>query len=302
MYEATIIIDGLTMPESPRWHDGRLWFSDLYSNRVLSAREDGGDVRVEAEVDGPPCGLGWLPDGRLLIIEQAHHHLLRQDHGGALAVHADLSEHSKSRPNDMAVMADGTVYLGCWGFDVIKPDPVDTAPLLRVTPGGEVSIVGEPMHFPNGCMVVDEKRLLVAESFGNRISEFDVQRDGSLTDRRDWATFGPLPTAVDLNERYRQVVVAADGITQVDADSGIWVADFTQRHANRVLPGGEITETVSTGDHNCYSVALGGDDGQTLFLCATKADEDEMAPELRANNPQGTIQSYRVGVPLASAT
>ncbi len=299
MGEATIILDGLTLTEAPRWHGGRIWFSDLYSHRVCSAEPDGADLRTEAQLDGPPCGLGWLPDGRPLIVDQANERVLRREESRALVVHADLADHAVGRPNDLAVASDGTAYLGCWGFDIVGGDPVSTAPLLRVAPDGQVTTAAERLHFPNGCLVIDDTALLVAESLGNRISRFDIDAEGELGPRQDWATFGPLPTAVDLAERYAQVVVAADGLSPVDAEGAVWVADFTKRHAVRVLPGGTIVDTVSTGEHNCYAVTLGGVDGRTLFLCATRAAEDEMDPQLRARDPQGTIQVSRVDVPLA---
>lgn len=298
MRDATVILDGLTLTEGPRWHEGRFWFSDLYSHRVCSAKEDGSDLRTEATLKGIPSGLGWLPNGRLLVVQQAEQQVLRREPDGSLVVHADLAGYAKSWTNDMAVAPDGTAYVGCWGFDLHNSAPFELAPLMRVAPDGEVSIVGEPMCFPNGSIVIGDT-LLVAESFGNRISQFDILPDGALANRRDWATFGPMPTARDLKKRYTEYVVAADGISDVDAEGAVWVADFTKRYASRVLPGGEIVDAVSTGDHNCYAAALGGADGRTLFLCATRATEDEMDPELRARDPQSTIQVHKVDVPLA---
>jgi sugar lactone lactonase YvrE len=295
MGEATLVVDGLTLTEGLRWHDGRVWFSDLYNRRVVSILEDGSDLRVEGQFEAIPVGLGWLPDGRLLVIQQETAKVLRREHDGTFVVHADLSGVAKSWPNDIVVTGDGTAYVGCFGFELHQGAPFGTAPLMKVTVDGQVTVVGEPSYFPNGSTILDGT-LVVAESFGNRISQYDIDPDGTLSNRRDWAVFGPMPTASDLDDRYKELVVAADGISGVDAEGAIWVADFTKQHAVRVLPGAEIVDEVTTGSLNCYCVALGGHDGRTLFLCATPA---EMDPELRKNEPRGTIMSCRVDVPLA---
>ena len=295
MGEATLLVDGLTLTEGLRWHDGRVWFSDLYNRRVASVREDGSDARVEGEFPGIPVGLGWLPDGRLLVVQQESQRVLRREPDGTYVVHADLSGHAVSWLNDLVVSPDGTAYVGCFGFDLHAGAPFDAAPIMKVSVDGQVSVVGEPAYFPNGC-TIRQGTYVVAESFGNRISQYDIDADGSLSNRRDWATFGPMPQASDLDERYKELAVAADGISGADAEGAMWVADFTQRHAVRVLPGGRIVDKVTTGDLNCYCVALGGHDGRTLFLCATPA---EMDPELRKNEPRGTIMTCRVDVPLA---
>ena len=295
MGEATLLVDGLTLTEGLRWHEGRVWFSDLYNRRVASVLEDGSDLRVEGEFPHIPVGLGWLPDGRLLVIQQESQKVLRREPGGEFVVHADLSGLAEAWLNDIVVTPDGTAYVGCFGFDLHHGAPFAAAPIMRVTAEGQASIVGEPAHFPNGCTILNGT-YVVAESFGNRISQYDIEADGSLSNRRDWAAFGRLPQASDLDERYKELEVAPDGISGVDAEGAIWVADFTQRHAVRVLPGGKIVDRVTTGELNCYCVALGGHDGRTLFLCATPA---EMDPDLRKNEPRGTIMSCRVDVPLA---
>ena len=223
MRQATVLLDNLTFAEGLRWHDGRVWVSDMYNRRVISAREDGSDLRVEGEFDATPVGLGWLPDGRLLVVQQDALTIVRREHDGTYVQHADLSAVAKGLLNDLIVGSDGTAYTGCFGFDIYNDAPYETAPLIKVTPDGTACVVGEPAHFPNGMALFDG-RLAVAESFGNRISLYEVQPDGSLANRRDWATFGPLPTAVDLNERYSQMVVASDGISRPDAEGAIWVA------------------------------------------------------------------------------
>ncbi len=296
MNSASVVVDGLSFTEGIRWHADRVWFSDLYNGRVLSMLEDGSDLTVEAEINGVPTGLGFLPNGELLICERDSQRLLRRTAHGEVVLHADLSEVAVSGACDMAVNADGTAYVGCFGFDLLEGAPYQPGFLMKVSPTGDVSTVGEPMAFPNGCFITDDRRFIVAESMGNRISEYRIEDGGNLTSRRDWAAFGPLPTAADMNQRYAEMVVAADGISKFDAEGAIWVADFTKRYAIRVMPGGKIVDKVATGDLNCYAACLGGIDGRTLFLCATPA---EMDPQLRKDQPEGTIQSFRVQVPRA---
>jgi sugar lactone lactonase YvrE len=199
--------------------------------------------------------------------------------------------------NDLAITDDGVAYVGCFGFDLYASAPVAPGPLMRVDPDGEVSVVGEPLYFANGPTIIDGQILVIAESFGNRLSAFDILPDRSLSARRDWATFAPLPTTTDLQERFAQAVVAADGISCVDAEGAVWVADFTKTLVNRVMPGGKIVEQVSTGELNCFAAALGGVDGRTLFLCAAP---DELDAEVHKKNPRGAILTHRVAVPAVS--
>ncbi len=298
MARAHVLRDGLTLPEAPRWHEGRLWFSDLYSRRVYSTRESGDDLTVEAELTGPPVGLGWLPDGRLLVVAQDQRRIMRREPDGSLVEHADLGAHAVGYANDMVVTADGVAFVGCFGFDLYHEDPVQPAPLMRVTPDGGVTLVGEPLFFANGLTFVDGATLVIAESFGNRLSAFDIGPDARpVSRRRDWATFGPLPTSTALKARFSELAVAADGISGPDADGAIWVADFTKPWVSRVLPGGQIVEQVTTGDLNCFAAALGGEDGRTLFLCAAPDNLDATGYE---EAHRGAILSHRVAVPAAS--
>jgi sugar lactone lactonase YvrE len=291
----TVLADGFTHTEGVRWHSGRVWFSDIYSHGVYSMEEDGARLRAEARVPGEPSGLGWLPDGRLLAVSMRDRRLVRREEDGTVVTHADLSSLSEHPLNDMTVGADGTAWVGSWGFDVMSLAPRRPGSLLRVDPDGSASLVGGPVHFPNGATIIDGTTLVVAESFGNRLSAFDIQSDGSLSARRDWASFGPVPEEEDPVKAMGELGVAADGISQVDAEGAIWVADFVRGRAVRVVPGGEILDEVSTGDLNCYSCALGGADGRMLLLCAAPADFD---PEKRASNPESTVLSTRVDVPL----
>src|SRR5437588_3781174 len=169
MYQASVLLDRgangrFTFLEGARWHLGRFWFADLYTCSVYSTSEDGSDLRLEAEVPGTPCGLGWLPDGRLLAVSIDHQILVRQEPNGQIVTHADLSDCLKGKgdaPNDMVVASDGTAYVGCFGFDARGGAPFSTAPLLRVTPQGAVSVASEPLYFPNGATIINHKTLVV---------------------------------------------------------------------------------------------------------------------------------------------
>lgn len=296
MRQLTLLLDGMTHTEGARWHDGRFWFSDLYSERVCSIREDGSDLRTEMAVPQCPSGIGWLPDGRLLAVSMHDRKLLRREHDGAVVTHADLYPHLEFEPNDMVVDAQGRAWVGNLGFDVMKLAPRRPGRLARVDADGSVTMVSEPLHFPNGSTIIGNRTLVVAESFGNRLSAFDIEADGSLSARRDWASFGALPQNDDVIASMAEIAVAADGISQADAEGAIWVADFTKARVLRVAPGGRILEEIETGERNCYACALGGADGRTLFLCVTPADFN---PEVRRANPLSAVLSTRVDVALA---
>jgi sugar lactone lactonase YvrE len=296
MRQLTLLLDGMTHTEGARWHDSRFWFSDLHSERIYSIREDGSDLRTEMHVPECPSGIGWLPDGRLIAVSMHDRKLLRREHDGTVNVHTDLFPHLEFEPNDMVVDAQGRAWVGNLGFDVMKLAPRRPARLARVDPDGSVTVVSEGLHFPNGPTIIANRTLVVAESFGNRMSAFDIQSDGSLSARRDWASFGALPQSDDVIESIGEIRVAADGISQVDAEGAIWVADFTKARVLRVAPGGRILDDIQTGDRNCYACALGGEDGRTLFLCVTPADFN---PDLRRANPMSAVLSTRVDVAAA---
>ena len=151
MREISTVLDGLSYLECPRWHEDRIWVSDFYTHQVLSAREDGSDLRVEAEVPRQPSGLGWLPDGRLLVISQHDNRLLRREPDGSLVTHADLSAHVTGEPNDMVVDEQGGAFVGNFGFDLMAGAPVAPTVLLRVDPDGVVTQVADDMWFPTAA-------------------------------------------------------------------------------------------------------------------------------------------------------
>jgi len=289
--ETTSIVTDLCYLEGPRWHDQRIWFSDFYTYRVYSAEEDGSDLRVEAEVPQQPSGLGWLPDGRLLIVSMRDGRVLRREADGTLVTHADLSGHIRGHLNDMVVDARGRVFVGEFGFDLMGGAPLEPGVLLRVDPDGTVAKVAEDMLFPNGSVITEDGTLLVDETFGNRVSAFDINEDGSLANRRPWASFAEPPTEREIEKMLPQIAVAPDGCG-LDAEGALWVADGLGARAIRVLPGGKIVDEVQAGT-GVFACMLGGADGRTLFLC-TAPDFDE---NNRKNAREARLMAARVDVP-----
>jgi sugar lactone lactonase YvrE len=256
---------------------------------VYSAAEDGSDLRTEAEVPQQPSGLGWLPDGRLLIVSMRDARLLRRETDGSLVTHADLSGQVNGYPNDMVVDSRGRAFIGEFGFDLMAGAPLETACILRADPDGTVTTVADDMWFPNGSVITDDGVLLVSETFGNRMTAFDITGDGALTNRRTWAKFGDQPTDRELEKALAQVVVAPDGCC-LDADGALWVADAMGGPVLRVHEGGEISEKVQT-PMGVFACMLGGTDGRTLFLC-TAPDFHE---EARKNAREAELLTARVG-------
>ena len=233
--EISTVVTGMSYLEGPVAHinpDGT-WCSDFYTCRVYSAAEDGSDMRTEAEVPGQPSGLGWLPDGRLLIVSMRDGRLLRREADGTLACHADLSGYISGHLNDMVVDSHGRAFIGEFGFDLMGGADLHRPALLRVDPGGTVTKAAGDMWFPNGSVITEDGTLLVDETFGNRVSAFDITEDGTLANRRTWAKFGELPSDSELGEMLAQVVVAPDGCC-LDADGALWIADGLN---GRVDPG-----------------------------------------------------------------
>ena len=272
-----VIVDGLTFPEAPRWHDGRLWFSDFYSHRVLSV-DVAGYVDVVVEVPQRPSGLGWTPEGALLVVSMLDRRLLRVDDGKAREV-ADLSALATGPCNDMVVDGKGRAYVGNFGFDRHRGEPPRTTCLVRVDPDGRVLRAADDLSFPNGTVITpDGATLIVAETLAHRLTAFDIAPDGSLSSRRVFAQLdGCFP----------------DGIC-LDAEGAVWVADARNPRVLRVLDGGRIERTVSTGDRPAFACMLGGDDRQTLFVCTCTASGPAMA-----DKQDGRIEAVKVDVPGA---
>ena len=288
-----MVVDGMTFTECPRWHDGTLYFADFYTHRVMSV-VPGRDPQEVVTVPAQPSGLGWLPDGRMLVVSMRDRKVLRQEQSGELVEHADLSGVATGHVNDMVVAPSGIAYAGNFGFDLMAGEPATLTPLARIDPDGTVSVASEPLMFPNGSAITpDGSTLVISESFGNRLSAFPIAADGSLGPRRNWATFGPAPTSTDVAEVMAGAAFAPDGMC-LDADGASWVADAVGNRVARVAEGGEILEEIATGE-GCYACMLGGDDGRTLFLCVAP----DFHEDARAAAREGRILAAKVDVPHA---
>ena len=270
----SVLAEGIYFGEGPRWHDGRLWFSDFYAQAVKSV-SSGGDVRIEVELDDRPSGLGWMPDGSMLVVSMTKRRVLRRSSDGKMSVHADLANIAGFHCNDMVVDASGRAYVGNFGFDldaeivargaqsVIAEHP--TAKLACISLEGAVSVAAADMHFPNGSVIApDGKTLIVGETLGGCLTAFDIGNDGALSHRRVWASIWPR---------------VPDGIA-LDAEGGIWIANARASECVRIGEGGVVLDSVET-DQPCYACALGGEDGRTLFMLTAGISDDEAAPGAR---------------------
>lgn len=271
-----LLVTGLVFPEGPRWRDGLLWFSDMLAGRVMTVDPAG---RLETAVQAPGwlSGLGWLPDGRLLVVSMQERKLLRLDPGGLVEA-ADLTGLTTFISNDMVVDAAGRAYVGEVGFDVHGGAPFRPATLVLVTPAGAARVVDADLACPNGAVITpDGRTLIVAESVADRLTAFDIAADGSLQGKRVWAAVEGL---------------GPDGIC-LDAEGAIWVASPMKNEVVRVLEGGRVACRLHIPPPMPLAVMLGGDDRRTLFIC--RAPHPDQAPTAL----QGRIDVLRVDVPGA---
>jgi sugar lactone lactonase YvrE len=271
----TTLVTGLGFAEGPRWHEGKLWFSD-FGMRLVRHVDLMGVLTVVAEVAERPSGLGFLPDGRLLVVSMNDQRVLRLEQG-VLHEHADLSHYTRQACNDMVVDRDGNAFVGHMGFDLFaQPPEPKPAEILCVRPNGETHVAATDLSFPNGPAIsADGRTLIVAETFGSRLTAFSLGSGGTLSARR---VFAELPGR------------APDGIC-LDAEGAAWVADARGKACVRVREGGEVTDVIAT-ERGCYACALGGSDGRTLFLCTAEGYD----PAAQARQT-GAIETTRVRVP-----
>jgi sugar lactone lactonase YvrE len=278
--------------ECPRWRDGRLWVSDFYTNQVL-ATDGRGNTEVMAEVPGQPSGLGFLPDGRALIVSMRDHRILVRDDSGRLTEHADLSGAVPAVLNDMVVDERGGAYVGNFGFDLMGGAPLRDTTITRVDPDGSVSTAADDLGFPNGMVILPGGVLVVAETFAARLTAFDIGADGSLANRRVWARFGEPPGTDDVETAVERLEVAPDGIC-ADAEGAIWVADALHARLLRVREGGEILDEI-TAKMGVFACMLGGADGRTLFACAAPSFAEHERRAVR----EAELLAVEVDVPHA---
>jgi sugar lactone lactonase YvrE len=271
------LVSGLGFAEGARWYQDKLWFSD-FGMRLVRHVDLAGNVTEVVRVPGRPSGLGFLPDGRLLVVSMDDQRVLRLEQG-ELQQHADLSRYTRHACNDMVVDAEGNAFVGHMGFDLLARPPVpQPAEILFVRADGENHVAARELSFPNGPAITQDGRtLIVAETFGARLTAFTIGQDGALSERR---VFALLPGR------------APDGIC-LDAEGAVWVADARGKACVRVREGGVVTDVIEAG-RGCYACALGGSDGKTLFLCTAEGyDRAAMARET------GAIDTVRVAVPAA---
>jgi sugar lactone lactonase YvrE len=288
-----LVAEGFSYLECPRWHDGRLWLSDFYTQRVVTVDDEGRSEMV-LEVPQQPSGLGWLPDGRLLVVSMRDRKVLRQEASGELVEHADLSALATGHLNDMVVDSQGRAYVGNFGFDLMAGAAVAGAALLRVDPDGQAAVAAEDLLFPNGSAVLPDGTLVVAETFGRRISAFDVADDGTLENRRTWASFGPPADGPEIADFVAGGPGAPDGLC-ADEEGAIWLADALGARVLRVRESGEVLDEISTGGPGVFACMLGGEDRRTLYLCVAPS----FAEHERRDTRDAQLLSCRVDVPGA---
>jgi sugar lactone lactonase YvrE len=245
---------GLVFGEQPRWHEGRLWFSDWGTQQVIAVDLDGNS---EVILNGPsfPLCVDWLPDGRLLVVSARDGLLLRRELDNSLVTHGDLRVASDPPAgNELVVDGRGNAYVNGGGFDLMAGEAFAPGVIALVNPDGSTRQVADDLAFPNGMLVTaDDSTLIVAESYSKRLTAFDIAVDGSLSNRRVWAELGDgVP----------------DGIC-LDAENAVWYGDVPNKRCVRVSEGGDVLQTIQL-DRGCFACALGGNDRSTLFMMATE--------------------------------
>jgi sugar lactone lactonase YvrE len=272
-----VLLEEVAFPESPRWHDGRLWFSDWMAHEVIAVDESG-EAEVMAEVDAFPFSIDWLPGGPLLL--SAGREVLRQEPDGTLTTHADLSGITEFGLNEIVVDGRGRTYVNGAGFDLMGGGEPAPGLVALVGDDGTAQRVDEGIAFPNGMAVTgDDSTLIAADSYGRELVGFDIAEDGSLSNRRVWAGLGEgVP----------------DGIC-LDAERAVWYADVPNRRCVRVAEGGEVLDEVEH-DRGCFACMLGGREGSTLFILA---QEWGGAEKIGQGPRTGQVLAVDVSVPHA---
>jgi len=266
----TVLVDGFVFTEGPRWRDGRLWFSDMHGHQVVAATPTGETEVIVKVDDDEPSGLGWLPDGRMLIVSMERQQILRLEPTGELACHADLSGLARGSLNDMIVSNDGYAYVGDMGMRIHDDGPRRPGQTFCVRPDGSFSVAADELRSPNGHILTeDEAVLIVAESGGQRLTAFDRSPSGELTNQRVYAELAPASPDAPI--------AAPDGIC-LDAEGAVWAADPVGCRVLRVLPGGVVTDVIGFSRDVPVACALGGPGRRTLYICMAHAwQRDKLA-------------------------
>jgi sugar lactone lactonase YvrE len=268
-HQIEVVMTGIGLGESPRWHEGRLWFSDWVAHRVIAVDTDG-PHEVLAEVDAFPFSIDWLPGGPMLIT--AGQRLLRRERDGSLVTHADLGKLTGHGLNELVVDDSGNAYVNGPGFDMMGGGEFAPGLVAVLRPDGSLERAPGEIAFPNGMAIApDQSTLIVADSYGKELIAFDIAEEATLTNRRQWAGLGEgVP----------------DGIC-LDAEGAVWYADVPNRRCVRVAEGGEVLDTVEL-DRACFACMLGGVNGRTLFMNVAEW-----------TGPDGVFKEPRTGQVLA---
>ncbi len=303
MNELKKLTGGLYFGEGPRWHDGKLWFSDFYSHKVMTLDENN-LLETVCEVPNQPSGLGWLPNGDLLIVSMLDRKILRYSNG-QISVHADLSEYVTHKCNDMVVSKDGTAYVGNFGMEDAGEN-LNSTHLMIVKSDGSALKGPDKILFPNGTVITEDgKKLIVAETLGAKLTSFDIDENGELTNRKLWARTSPLFSLLiirflsalgfDLSKvdfsKYSRNLHVPDGIC-LDEKDGIWIASPTSNAVVRIEKGGRITDTIKT-PKGAFACILGGKERKTLYVILSNSSD----PEEAQLSPEGEIHSIEVDIP-----
>ncbi|MDQ1511852.1 MAG: hypothetical protein QOG50_3696 [Actinomycetota bacterium] len=273
-----VVLDGLLFPEGPRWRDGHLVFSDQHDRRVIRM-DPSGKAETLVEVPEQPSGLGWLPDGRMLIVSMLDRRVLRLE-DGQLVEHADLSALATGECNDMVVDSNGRAYVGNFGFDMYGGEEARETCIILVEPDGAVRVAADGIAFPNGSVITEDGgTLIVGESYAGRLTAFTITADGGLSRRR---LFAQLQGAVP------------DGIC-LDAEGAVWVACPLTGRVLRVRDGGEVLDEIKVTNDFAFACMLGGDDRRTLYMCTAASSDPKETLRLRS----GRIEAIEVDVPGA---
>jgi sugar lactone lactonase YvrE len=273
-YQAAVLLEHLAFPEGPRWHQGQFWFTDQHARQVCRVSRQGG-LEVMIETDDLPGGLGWLPDGSLLVVYMTRRQIMRWD-GVGLELYADLSRHASFHCNDLLVDPAGRIYAGNFGFDLHGGAEQAPAELLLVDTDGSVHLLSDQVIFPNGAvMTPDQRQLIVAETFGHCLTAFSLDQRGRVSGSALWA---------DLGDR------TPDGIC-LDRQGMIWVASPATREVIRVQQGGAIVDRCATIG-TPYACTLGGPQRRDLYLCTSETDDPNQALAHRS----GRIEYVTVAV------
>lgn len=278
------LMKGLTFGEGPRWHENKFYFSDFYSHKVYSL-DLSGKHEVIVEIPNQPSGLGWTPDGTMLIVSMKDRKLMSFK-DGQLKERADLTEFSGFHCNDMVVDIDGNAFIGNFGFNTYDGEEIKPTNLILVKPGEEPVLAADNLFFPNGTVITpDNKTLIVGETYAARLTAFDKSEDGSLSNRRIWA---------DLKVNSEEGTVPLPDGMCIDEEGAIWVASPSTAEVIRVHEGGMISERIPV-QTNAFACMLGGEDRRTLFICTSNGSGVD--PEAALREKSGKIEITQVDVP-----